>query len=130
MHPWNIAHRGGAALRPENTMPAFADAISRGCDGAELDVQLSADGACVVHHDFRLNPGYTRQGGDWLTGETPRIKDLTLAQLRAFDLGRPAPGSDYGRNHLSLTPVDGARIPTLEEVRDAARAAPKPFILF
>ena len=36
----NIAHRGGAALWPENTLPAFADAIASGCDGAELDVQL------------------------------------------------------------------------------------------
>ena len=53
----NIAHRGGAGLRPENTLAAFADAMARGCDGAELDVQLSADGVVVVHHDFRLNPG-------------------------------------------------------------------------
>ncbi len=130
MHPWNIAHRGGAALRPENTMAAFTDAIARGCDGAELDVQLSADGVAVVHHDFRLNPGYARRGSMWLTGQTPRIKDLTLAQLQAFDLGHPAPDSDYARAHPLLIPGDGARIPTLEEVRDAARAAPQPFVLF
>src|SRR3954470_21476401 len=130
MRAWNIAHRGGAALMPENTMAAFADAIARGCDGAELDVQMSADGVAVVHHDFRLNPGYARQGGVWLTGQTPRIKDLTLAQLRQFDLGRPAPGSDYARAHPRLAAADGARVPALEEVRDAARAAPRPFLLF
>ena len=44
MQPKNIAHRGGAALMPENTLAAFADAFARGFDGAELDVQLSADG--------------------------------------------------------------------------------------
>ena len=47
----NIAHRGGAALKPENTMAAFSAAIARGCDGAELDVQLSADGVVVVPRD-------------------------------------------------------------------------------
>jgi hypothetical protein len=41
MQPWNIAHRGGAGINPENTLPAFADAVARGCDGAELDVQVS-----------------------------------------------------------------------------------------
>ena len=44
MMPWNIAHRGGAGLRPENTLAAFAHAIALGADGAELDVQLTRDG--------------------------------------------------------------------------------------
>ena len=73
MHPLNIAHRGGAGLRPENTVVAFADAIARGCDGGELDAQLSADGVAVVHHDFRLNPGYARKDGVWLKSPAPRI---------------------------------------------------------
>jgi glycerophosphoryl diester phosphodiesterase len=34
----NIAHRGGGALRPENTMAAFRNAVALGADGAELDV--------------------------------------------------------------------------------------------
>ena len=32
---------------PENTLAAFQDAMARGADGAELDVQLSADGVAV-----------------------------------------------------------------------------------
>src|SRR6185437_13167348 len=95
MKTWNIAHRGGAGLKPENTLAAFRHAIELGCDGAELDVQLSADGTLVVHHDYRLNPGLTRKAGGWLKGETPRIKDLTFAQLQAFDLGRADPLSNY-----------------------------------
>src|SRR3954463_8399634 len=102
MSVWNIAHRGSAALHPENTMPAFAGAIARGCDGAELDVQLSADGVAVVHHDFRLNPFYARLNGSWLKDPTPRIKDLTLAQLQAFDLGRADPASEYASRHPYL----------------------------
>jgi glycerophosphoryl diester phosphodiesterase len=110
----NIAHRGGAALWPENSLAAFRQALAYG--GAELDVQLSADGVAIVYHDARLNPGYTRQNGAWLEGETPRIKDLTLAQLRSYDIGRPRPDSDYARQHPGRQAVDGERIPTLSEV--------------
>jgi len=127
MKTLNIAHRGGAGLRPENTLTAFRHAIALGCDGAELDVQLSADGVAVVHHDYRLNPALTRRDGSWLTGETPRIKDLRFAELQSYDLGRPDPASDYARLHPALTPVDGARIPSLAAV--AALPAPRTFFL-
>jgi glycerophosphoryl diester phosphodiesterase len=121
----NVAHRGGAALRPENTMAAFRHAVALGADGAELDVQLSADGVAVVHHEFRLNPGLTRKDGAWLKGETPRIKDLSFAELQRFDLSRPDPTSDYARMHPLLAPEDGARIPSLKEVA----ALPDSFLL-
>jgi glycerophosphoryl diester phosphodiesterase len=126
----NIAHRGGAALRPENTLAAFSNAIARGYDGAELDVQLSADGVVVVHHDFRLNPALTRHAGGWLTGQTPAIKDLSYAALQAYDIGRPDPGSDYARAHPKVAPVEGERIPTLEAVLALAKEARAPFLLF
>lgn len=121
----NCAHRGGSQLMPENTLPAFANAVRLGADAAELDVQLSADGLVVVHHDWRLNPGYARdKRGQWLTGAGPRIKDLTLEDLRRFDLGRPRPGSDYARAHADVVPQDGARLPTLAEVIETVRPQP------
>lgn len=126
----NIAHRGGAALWPENTLAAFADAIACGCDGAELDVQLSRDGAVVVHHDFRLRAGLARKQGAWLSEPGPRIKDLSLAELRQFDVGHPAPGGDYAQAHPLLQVVDDAAVPTLEEVIALAQDAPRPFTLF
>jgi glycerophosphoryl diester phosphodiesterase len=52
--PLVFAHRGGAALAPENTVAAFDNAAAMGCDGLELDVRLSADGVVVVHHDRTL----------------------------------------------------------------------------
>lgn len=127
MKTLNIAHRGGAGLWPENTLAAFRHAIVLGCDGAELDVQLSADGVVIVHHDYRLNPVLTRKDGIWLTGETPRIKDLTFAGMQAFDLGRADPQSEYAREHRLMVPADGARIPTLAEV--CALPSPRPFML-
>ena len=126
-----IAHRGGAALVPENTLAAFADAIARGCDGAELDVQLLADGNVAVHHDYHLNAALARDAeGEWLRKPTPRIKDLTAADLAQYDVGRPGPKSEYTRAHPLLKPVDGERIPLLDDVIALARRAPKPFRLF
>jgi glycerophosphoryl diester phosphodiesterase len=45
------AHRGGAGLRPENTLEAFGHALALGVTTLELDVQISVDRRPVVHHD-------------------------------------------------------------------------------
>jgi len=130
MVPWNIAHRGGAQLRPENTLSAFADAVWRGCQGAELDVQLTADGQVIVHHDWRLKSGVARDAeGRWLQDPAPRIKDLTLEQLRSFDVGRADPESDYAKAHAGVHWQDGECIPLLSEVIAVAKTARAPFKL-
>jgi glycerophosphoryl diester phosphodiesterase len=133
--PLNIAHRGGAALWPENTLFAFVSAAEAGYDGAELDVQLTRDGKLVVFHDFRLKPGLCRHAdGRWLRREgrkpLPLIRDSTLAELQAFDVGRPKPGTLYARTHRRLSPRDGERMPSLSEVIAGVRAAKKDFRLF
>lgn len=131
MSAWNIAHRGGAHLRPENTLAAFAHAVELGADGAELDVQLTRDGHVVVFHDNLLKPALCRDAeGRWLTQAGPAIIDLTLAEIERFDVGRPEPGSEYARAHSDLVAVDGERIPLLAEVVEIVRRAPKPFHLF
>lgn len=129
MQPLNIAHRGGAALMPENTLAAFADAIARGCDGVELDVQLSRDGVVVVHHDYRLMADVARQDGAWLEEPGPRIKDLTWAELQQFDIGSPRPGSAYAQKHPSLRSVADAKVPSLTDVVALIQNAPRPFLL-
>lgn len=53
--PLVFAHRGGAGLAPENTMPAFEQAVALQADGVELDVRASRDGRVVVHHDRTLD---------------------------------------------------------------------------
>jgi len=124
----NIAHRGGAQLMPENTLAAFADALARGCDGVELDVQLSRDGAVVVHHDFRLMKDVARESGAWLTEPGPRIKDLMWKDLRQFDVGAARPGSDYALSHSLLKPMH-APVPSLDDVAALARSAARRFVL-
>src|ERR1041384_2805831 len=124
---FNIAHRGGAALFPENILAAFRNAVALGCDGAELDVQLSRDAEVVVFHDYCLKAEICRASGAWLKPPTPRIKDLPLAEVRAFDIGRADPASEYARTHSFVRPIDGARIPILTEVIEVAKTAGKPF---
>jgi len=131
MSPLNIAHRGGAGLWPENTLAAFSRAVRMGADGAELDVQLTREGEVVVFHDHRLKADLCRDAsGHWLGAPGPRILDLTFAELQAYDVGRPRPGSAYALAHPVLKSSDGERIPRLAEVVEIARRAPKPFRLF
>lgn len=89
--PLIVAHRGGHHRAPENTVPAFLDAVEMGADAAEMDVHLSSDGEVVVFHDRRLERA---SGGHGWIGRH------TLEQLRSLSLG----------NDQSY------RIPTLEEV--------------
>lgn len=125
--PLLIAHRGGTGLWPENTLEAFARAIDLGVDGIELDVHLSSDGKLVVHHDESLNPSFARgPDGTWLDEPTSLIKDLSVEELRQYDVGRLRPGSDYASRHPGQQAIDGARIPTLEDVYRLVREQAQP----
>jgi glycerophosphoryl diester phosphodiesterase len=53
-------HRGARGLAPENTLPAFASALSIGVTTLELDLAMTSDGVLVVSHDSRLNPDHAR----------------------------------------------------------------------
>ena len=108
LHNGITAHRGNSADYPENTRPAFVDAIACGADWIELDAHLTSDGHVVVCHDAT-------------TGRTAdrdlRIADTTFAELRTLDMSwgfRATRGPD-GRQHP-------APIPLLSEVLGLAMA--------
>jgi glycerophosphoryl diester phosphodiesterase len=111
-------HRGGRGLSPENTLPAFERALALGVDTLELDVGLTADGVVVISHDPYLNPMIARDAnGQWLEGARgPLIRSLTLAQLRAYDVGRIRPGTSYAGSFATQEARDGTRVPTLAEL--------------
>src|SRR5712671_7601709 len=89
-------HRGARGLAPENTLPAFATALSIGVTTLELDLAMTSDGVLVVSHDSRLNPDHTRgPDGKFLDAEGPAIRSLTLAQVKRYDVGRLKPGTPY-----------------------------------
>jgi glycerophosphoryl diester phosphodiesterase len=102
--PLVYAHRGGAALRPENTLAAFEHGLSLGADGLELDVHLSRDGVVVVHHDATL---------DRTTNLTGPIRTRTAAELALVDAGYRF--SD-GRTDSFPFRGKGFGIPTLRQV--------------
>jgi glycerophosphoryl diester phosphodiesterase len=123
-----IGHRGGAGLMPENTLAAFKRGCELGIDAIELDVLVSADGQLVVHHDFKLKPEIARSAdGAWVaSGSQPAVKDLTLAQLKSYDIGRLQPKTSYAARFPEQTAVDGERIPTFKEVIDLFKKSCSP----
>ena len=58
MKPWPypriIAHRGGGALAPENTLAGLRKAKECGFAGVEFDVMLTGDATPILMHDQRL----------------------------------------------------------------------------
>lgn len=72
----NIAHRGFSGVYPENTMIAFEKAIEAGCDGIELDVQLTKDGVPVIMHDEKV---------DRTTDGTGFVKDYSFSKIRKLN---------------------------------------------
>ena len=126
--PLVIGHRGAAGLIPENTLAAFRRGCELGVDAIELDVLVSADGQLVVHHDFRLKPEIARSAdGAWVApGAQPAVKELTLAQLKTYDIGRLQPKTPYAARFPEQTPVDGERIPTFKEAIDLFKKSCDP----
>jgi glycerophosphoryl diester phosphodiesterase len=124
-------HRGARGLAPENTLPAFATALSIGVTSLELDLAMTSDGVLVVSHDRRLNPDHTRgPDGTFLDGEGPAIRSLTLAQVERYDVGRLKPGTAYAAAFPEQRGMDGVRIPTLTSVFDLVRQVKADHVRF
>jgi len=110
-------HRGARGLAPENTLPAFATALSLGVTTLELDTGITKDSVVVISHNTTLNPDITRDGaGRWLAGPGPAIYSLTFSELQQYDVGRIKPGTDYAKQFPEQKAVDGTRIPRLAEL--------------
>ena len=89
------AHRGAMSSHPENTIPAFKEAVRFGAQMIEFDVQLTKDGALVLMHDTTV---------DRTTNGKGKVADLTLAEIKELDAGV----------HMD-TKFSGTRVPTFEE---------------
>lgn len=95
------AHRGYSSEAPENTIPAFEEAISNMSDYVELDVQETKDGKIVVLHDSNLKR---------VAGINKNIWNLNYADIADVDVG-----SWFSEDFVGVT------IPTLEEVMEMAK---------
>lgn len=76
--PYIFAHRGGMALRPEQTQLAFDYAKQLGVDGFETDVRLTKDQQLIVFHDATV---------DRTTNGSGKVSAHTLAELKKLDAG-------------------------------------------
>lgn len=82
----NIAHRGGGAFAPENTLESFQKGIELGCHMIELDVHHSKDGKLIVVHDddlVRCSDVKTR----FPDRKTYFVSDFTANEIRTLDAG-------------------------------------------
>jgi glycerophosphoryl diester phosphodiesterase len=89
------AHRGGMDTHPENTIPAFKNAIAAGVQMIEFDIQFSKDSALVIMHDGTV---------DRTTNGSGEVASFTLSQLKQLDAGSKK-GAEF----------KGVTIPTFEE---------------
>lgn len=94
--PLLIAHRGGSAEAPENTLAAFRHSLGMGIQWFELDAQMTKDGELLVIHDETL---------ERTTSGSGPVGSFTLEELRRLDAG-----SWFGTQFSRET------IPTLREV--------------
>lgn len=92
-----VAHRGAHVGIPENSLPAYEKAIDLGADFVEIDVRTTKDGKFVSIHNSTIDA--------YAKGASGKVKDFTLAELRALDIG------------VRVGPKwQGTRIPTFEEI--------------
>ncbi len=99
-----VAHRGYAAVAPENTLAAIAAAVEAGADACEFDVRVSRDEHIVLIHDEDLKRTTNGRG---------KVAEKTLAQLRRLDAGSWKDAKYAGER---LPTLDGA----LARLKDSA----------
>lgn len=59
--PILFAHRGANLVYPENSLPAFSEAVRLGATGLETDVWLSLDGLVIIDHDGVIRSGVRKR---------------------------------------------------------------------
>jgi glycerophosphoryl diester phosphodiesterase len=96
-----ISHRGEHLHHPENTLPAFQEAIRVGADFFELDVRTTSDGKLVLMHDASV---------DRTTNGHGEVSKMTFQEIRALDAGVRM-GPEFQR----------ILVPTFDEALDLAR---------
>lgn len=85
------AHRGGAGLMPENTIPAMQNALDLGVNTLEFDLHLSQDGQVVVSHDSYFHPRYsTRPDGTLVQEEDEKeyLYTMPYDSIARYDVGQ------------------------------------------
>jgi glycerophosphoryl diester phosphodiesterase len=110
------AHAGGRGETTGESLRAFAKSLELGVTTLELDINVTGDGQPVVWHDPTIKPDQCADTGPASVGDPQYpyvgklVHELTLAQLRTLDCGKP--NSQFPRAEV----VRGNKIATLPEV--------------
>lgn len=107
--PIIIAHRGAAGLAPENTLVAIKEAINRGANFIEVDVQRSTDNVLLLIHDKNV---------DRTTNGTGTVTELSWQDISKLDAG----------SHFSEK-FTGEPVPTLDAALKLVQAKPITLVL-
>ncbi len=111
--PLVYAHRGGAALRPENTVEAFDHGLALGADGLEFDVHFSRDGIVMVHHDETVERTTSGRGP---------LSSFTADELERLDAGYWFRGRNQSGPEFPFRGL-GIGVPRLQNVLQRYRDA-------
>ncbi|MBM9499954.1 glycerophosphodiester phosphodiesterase [Leptospira sp. 201903071] len=114
-------HRGARGLKPENTWPAFEEAIRQGMTTLELDTVLTKDKKIIIHHDSETNPVIC-QKKDGTEILSRSLYELTLIELKQLDCG-----TKKNPKYPEQTPVPGTELITIEEFFTLVAKAEKQF---
>ncbi|MGA7466614.1 glycerophosphodiester phosphodiesterase family protein [Mycobacterium sp.] len=110
------AHAGGRGDATGESLRAFAKSIELGVSTLELDVNITKDHQPLVWHDAIIEPQQCADTGPALAGDPSYpyvgklVHDLTLAQIRTLDCGKP--NSQFPNAEV----VQGNRIATLPQI--------------
>ena len=84
-------HRGCRGLYPENTIPAFINAVKLGVNTLEMDIIVSKDGQLVISHDPFMNDVICSNpdGSPVTTEQAEKLKiySLTYEEIKKYDCG-------------------------------------------
>ncbi len=102
-----IGHRGNRAFAPENTLPAFLEAVALGADALEFDLRVARCGTLVVMHDATLERTTDGEG--------------EVAARSAAELARLDAGAKFTRDDGQSFPWRGrgVTVSTFDEVVEA-----------
>jgi glycerophosphoryl diester phosphodiesterase len=110
--PMIVAHRGGTADFPENTLPAIQNAIASHADAIWLTVQLTRDGVTVLYRPADLSANTDGHGS---------VSGFDLQALQRLNAGYQFAVTDANGARRYPYRANPQRMPTL---RDALRAIP------
>ena len=106
--PMRFAHTGVTQFAPENTLEAFKKAAELGCEGIELDIQISGDNEIIVTHND--NMGYMT-----FERHRDRLREMTAEEIKRFDIPYrnalklkypPYPWTEHDGGRRMITPPD------------------------